>query len=70
MRKHLADRDTALARLAALGRKTPASDGPVSLGDFGNELGDELAQQLALLAGMYCDAFSTGIKTFPYLREA
>lgn len=65
---HLKDRDHALARLASLadaGAKAKASEGPVLAGDWQ----EDLEPALALLAGIYKEAFSKGIQAFPYLRE-
>lgn len=74
IRPHLAGREQALARLAALGKLTPASEGPVSVGEMADVLDGEAERlfgiQLQHLAGLYVDAFGKGIKTFPYLREA
>lgn len=66
MRPHLSSREQALERLAALGEPQNASEGPMVLG----ALGDDLTSPLKAMAGLYLDAFSKGLKTFPYLREA
>ena len=74
IRPHLVGREQALARLAALGKLTPASEGPVSVGEMADVLDGEAERlfgtQLQHLAGLYVDAFGKGIKTFPYFREA
>lgn len=74
VRSHLADRQSALARLSALGESIAASEGPVSVGEMATVLEEgaaeqQFAAQLRRLAGLYVDAFGKGIKTFPYLRE-
>jgi hypothetical protein len=62
----LANRDAALARLAELAEQPElASPGPVSLGQMSQDLKAELRRA----AGHYCAALTTGIKTFPYMRE-
>lgn len=62
----LVNRELALARLAALAEKEePASPGPVSLGQMSQNLKTELQRA----AGFYCAAFTSGIQTFPYVRE-
>jgi hypothetical protein len=66
VRSHLTGRDQALAKLTSLGTAMSATEGPVALG----EMADQLATQLKSIAGLYADAFSKGIKTFPYMREA
>ncbi|MCK2088625.1 BrxE family protein [Thauera aromatica] len=66
IRPQLDGRDQALARLASLGTVTAAAEGPVSLG----AMAEDPASQLETIAGLYADAFSKGIQTFPYLREA
>ena len=66
MRPHLRGREQARERLAALGEPQNASEGPMALG----ALGDDLTSPLKAMAGLYLDAFSKGLKTFPYLREA
>ena len=63
----LANRDLALARLAELAGKTESvSPGPVSLGQMSQDIKVELQRA----AGFYCAAFTFGIQTFPYVREA
>jgi hypothetical protein len=63
----LANRDLALARLAELAKKAEsASPGPVSLG----QMTQDLVPELQRAAGFYCAAFTSGIQTFPYVREA
>lgn len=62
----LTNRELALARLAELAEKAEsASAGPVSLGLMSQDLKAELQRA----AGFYCAAFSSGIQTFPYVRE-
>jgi hypothetical protein len=62
----LASRELALARLAELaGKPESASPGPVSLGQMSQDLKAELQRA----AGFYCAAFTTGIHTFPFIRE-
>lgn len=62
----LANRELALARLAELaGKAESASPGPVSLGQMSQDLKAELQRA----AGFYRSAFTTGIQTFPYVRE-
>ena len=62
----LANRELALARLAELaGKAESASPGPVSLGQMSQDLKAELQRA----AGFYCAAFTSGIQTFPYVRE-
>lgn len=63
---HIASREQALARLQAIGRAARADEGPIVVGDWN----DALDEVLKTIAGLYHDAFSKGIKTFPYLREA
>lgn len=62
----LANRELALARLAELaGKAESASPGPVSLGQMSSDLKAELERA----ASFYCAAFTSGIQTFPYVRE-
>ena len=62
----LANRELALARLAELaGKAESASPGPVSLGQMSQDLNAELQRA----AGFYCAALTSGIQTFPYVRE-
>jgi hypothetical protein len=62
----LVNLDLALARLAQLaGKSESASPGPVSLGQMSQDLKPELQRA----AGFYCAAFTSGIQTFPYVRE-
>ena len=62
----LANRELALARLAELAEKAEsASPGPVSLG----QMSEDLKAELKRAAGFYCAAFTSGIQTFPYVRE-
>ena len=62
----LANRELALARLAELAEKAEsASPGPVSLGQMSQDLKAELQRA----AGFYCAAITSGIQTFPYVRE-
>lgn len=62
----LANRELALARLAELAEKAEsASPGPVSLG----EMSQDLKAELQRAAGFYWAAFTSGIQTFPYVRE-
>lgn len=63
----LASRELALARLAELaGKLESASPGPVSLGQMSQDLKPELTRA----AGFYFAALTSGIQTFPYMREA
>ena len=62
----LANRELALARLAELAEKAESiSPGPVSLGQMSQDLNAELKRA----AGFYWAAFTSGIQTFPYVRE-
>lgn len=62
----LANRELALTRLTELAEKAEsASPGPVSLGQMSQNLKAELQRA----AGFYCAAFTSGIQTFPYIRE-
>lgn len=62
----LASRELAMVRLAELAEKPEfASPGPVSLGQMSQDLRAELQRA----AGFYCAALSSGIQTFPYVRE-
>jgi hypothetical protein len=62
----LVNRELALARLAELaGKPEFASPGPVSLGQMSQDLKVELQRA----AGFYCAALTSGIQTFPYVRE-
>ncbi len=64
---HLRDRDQALARLAQIGvTHEAATAGPMAVG----EMADELTPLLQRTAALYHSAFSAGIKTFPFIREA
>lgn len=64
---HLRSREQALARLAQL-TKDPedATAGPMAMG----EMADDLTPLLQRTAALYHSAFSAGIKTFPFIREA
>jgi hypothetical protein len=62
----LANRESALSRLADLAENAEsASSGPVSLG----QMSQDLKPKLQRAAGFYRAAFTSGIKTFPYVRE-
>ena len=62
----LGNRQLALTRLAELaGNAEPASPGPVSLG----QMSQDLKVELQGAASFYCAAFTSGIQTFPYVRE-
>lgn len=62
----LANSKLALARLAVLaGKPESASPGPVSLG----QMSQDLKVPLQRAAGFYYTAFTTGIQTFPFIRE-
>ena len=62
----LANRELALKRLAELAEKAESAlPGPVSLGQMSQDLKAELQRA----AGFYCAAFTSGIQTFPYVRE-
>ena len=63
----LVSRELALARLTELAEKAEiASPGPVLLGQMSQDLKAELQRA----AGFYFAAFTSGIQTFPYVREA
>ena len=63
---HLQSRDQALARLAQIIKKPEvASEGPMAVG----EMADDLTPLLQRIAAHYHSAFSSGIKTFPFIRE-
>ena len=66
IRPFLASRAQALQHLAGLAENATASDGPVALGD----VAEDFDHKIKVMAGLYHDAFSKGIKTFPFLREA
>ena len=62
----LASRELAMVRLAEVAEKPEsASPGPVSLGQMSQDLQAELQRA----AGFYCVALTSGIQTFPYVRE-
>ena len=62
----LVNRELALTRLTELAEKAEsASPGPVSLGQISQDLKAELQRA----AGFYWAAFTSGIQTFPYVRE-
>jgi hypothetical protein len=62
----LVNRELALSRLAELAETAEsASPGPISLGLMSQDLSAELKRA----AGFYCAAFTSGIQTFPYVRE-
>ena len=62
----LTRQDLALARLAEIATEpASASPGPVSLGKMSQDLNAELQRA----AGFYHAAFTSGIQTFPYVRE-
>ena len=62
----LVNRELALSRLAELAETAEsASPGPISLGLMSQDLSAELKRA----AGFYCAAFTSGIQTFPYIRE-
>lgn len=66
MKEQIVNRELALVRLAELAEKTEtASPGSVSLG----QMSDDIKVELLRAAGFYCAAFSSGIQTFPYVRE-
>ena len=63
---NLQNRDRALSRLAQLTKKSEeATAGPMAVG----EMADDLSPLLQRSAALYHSAFSTGIKTFPFIRE-
>lgn len=64
-REVLRSKEQALVRLSALSSTVTAAEGPVVVGDWS----DSLDEALKTIAGLYYDAFSKGIETFPYLRE-
>lgn len=62
----LVNRELALSRLTELAETAEsASPGPISLGLMSQDLSAELKRA----AGFYCAAFTSGIQTFPYIRE-
>ena len=62
----LVNRELALSRLTELAETAEsASPGPISLGLMSQDLSAELKRA----AGFYCAAFTSGIQTFPYVRE-
>ena len=62
----LVNRELALTRLAEFAiTAESASPGPVSLG----QMSQDLKADLQRAAGFYCAAFTSGIQTFPYVRE-
>lgn len=62
----LASRELALSRLAELAQKQEsASPGPVSLG----QMSEDISAELQRAACFYFSAITTGIQTFPYVRE-
>jgi hypothetical protein len=62
----LVNRELALSRLAELAETAEsASPGPISIGLMSQDLSAELKRA----AGFYCAAFTSGIQTFPYVRE-
>ncbi len=63
---HTESTESALARLEALASSQQAKEGPMVVG----ELGEDLGAALATMAGLYLDAFKQSIQTYPYLREA
>ena len=66
VQSRLASRELALVRLAELAEKPEsASPGPISLGRMSQDLKVELQRA----AGFYCAALTSGIQTFPYVRE-
>ncbi len=67
IQSRLASRGLALARLAELaGQTESASPGPVSLGKMSQDLKTEMQRA----AGVYYSALTSGIKSFPYIRES
>lgn len=63
----LANRELAIARLAEIAEKPESAfPGPVSLGQMSQDLRVELKRA----AGVYYSAFTAGIQTLPYIREA
>jgi len=66
LQSRLANRELALGRLNELAENTEsASPGPISLGLMSQDLKAEFQRA----AGFYCAAFTSGIQTFPYVRE-
>jgi len=66
LQSKLASPEIALARLVELAeRQELVLPGPVSLGQMSQDLKIELQRA----AGYYCSALTTGIQTFPYVRE-
>lgn len=64
---HLVSQEQAMMRLGQLAAKQDAaSPGPVSLG----QIGDDLELALKRAAGVYYSAFTLGIQSYPYVREA
>ena len=63
---HLHSREQALLRLAQLVvHQETASAGPMAVG----HMADDLMPMLAHIAALYHSAFSSGGKTFPFIRE-
>ena len=55
-----------MVRLAELAEKPESAlPGPISLGQMSQDLQAELQRA----AGFYCAALTSGIQTFPYVRE-
>lgn len=62
----LGNRELALSRLGLLAEnQASAAQGPISIGD----ISQDLLVGLSKIAGFYCAAFTSGIQSFPYLRE-
>lgn len=66
VQSNLVSRDSALARLAELAEVVQSADsGPFLLG----QMSEDLLLDLKRAAGFYYSAFTSGIQTFPYVRE-
>ena len=66
LQTRLSNRELALTRLTELAENAEsASPGPLSLG----QMSQDLKAQLRRAAGLYFAAFTSGIQTFPYVRE-
>lgn len=63
--KNTQEPELARTRLGEMASAKTAAAGPIVVGDVGQDVSDALAA----MAGLYLDAFRQGIRTFPYLRE-
>lgn len=65
LRSTLSSQETALNRLAELASQEQAKDGPVDIGSFSDE---DLERLIKSSAGYYSNAFTQGIKCYPFMR--